>query len=63
MNQEHTQYKKYSLSLCEKLINDLKRNREDADTFLGGELYKAYVNATEKAINKAQRNRNQIRKL
>ena len=49
MQEELEKYRAYSLSLCDKQIRDLERNQNDADRFFGGEAYRAYVNATEKA--------------
>lgn len=63
MQEELEQHRANSLALCEKLLNDLKRNQDDADSFLGGDIYKAYVSATEKAIEKARKSRNKIRNL
>jgi len=57
------QMKTDSVALCEKLVYDLKRNRDDAEGFFGGDVYKAYVSATERAISKAQLTRDEIRKL
>ena len=52
-----------SLYLCERLINGLNENKDDADSFFGGDVYKSYVEATESAINKAKKAKNKIRNL
>ena len=52
-----------SLHLCNRLINSLNENKDDADSFFGGDVYKAYVEATELAINKANKAKNKIRNL
>ena len=56
-------YKSLSLSQCERLLTELRRNKEDADLFFGGELYKSYVEATDAAIDKTRKIRNKIRNL
>lgn len=63
MEEELEKYRAYSLSLCEKLIYSLKRNQNDAASFFGGDIYRAYQTATEEAIEKAQKCRNKIRNL
>ncbi len=63
MDEEREKYRAYSLSQCDKQIRDLTRNQSDADRFFGGEVYKAYVNATEKAIDRVRKIRNKIRNL
>lgn len=52
-----------SLSLCERLLVALEENREDAHSFLAGDVYQAYDAATEKAKNSVQRIRSKIRNL
>ena len=63
MDEQLEQYRSQSLALCEKLIADLKRNQDDSAEFFGGEIQKTYVEATEKAINKAKKTRSKIRNL
>ena len=52
-----------SLYLCNRLINELGENKEESASFFGGDLHKAYVEATESAVNKASKIRNKIRNL
>ena len=61
--EERELLKDYSLSLCGQMICELNRNIEDSRAFLGGEMLKAYVKATEEAINKANRIKMKIRNL
>ena len=61
MEEELAKYKAQSLQLCERILAELKRNQDDADLFFGGEIHKAYVSATDKAINEARTLRNKIR--
>ena len=63
MDEKLEQQRQYSLYLCDRLTAELNRNKEDAAACLGGEIYKAYVKATESAINKARRTKNKIRNL
>jgi len=52
-----------SLYYCDKLLNDIKVDQEDINQFFGGEIYKAYNDATEKVLNKAKNIRAKIRNL
>ena len=52
-----------SLYFCNRLINLLNENKEDAGSFFGGDVHKAYVGATESAISKAKRTKQKIRNL
>ena len=63
MDEELERLRLLSLSYCERLMNQLKRNKEEADSFLGGDIYTAYVKATDEAYNKARKTRNKIRNL
>lgn len=63
MQEELEQCKSDGLSLCDQLLILLEKNREDAHSFFGGEVYQAYVAATENAKNSVQRIRNQIKNL
>ena len=58
MEEELEQQREYSLYLCDKLLAGLRENKNDAAAFLGGEIYKAYIKATEAAENKARRTKN-----
>ena len=49
--------------LCNKLIGELNKNKEDAGLIFGGEILKAYMNANEKALDKARRVRNKINNI
>lgn len=63
MQEMTEQYRAACLDLCDRLLLELKRNREDTDLFFAGEVNKAYVKATDKAIEKARSLRNKIRHL
>lgn len=63
MADELEQCQSEALALCNKLISELKRNQEEAGTFFGGEIHKAYVTSTEKAINSTQNIKNRLKKL
>lgn len=41
-----------SLELCRKLLRELESNKDDADTFFGGEMRKLYVEVTDMAKTK-----------
>ena len=56
-------YRASSLQYCEKLLNEVKRDRDDVDMFFGGELYDAYVNAVDEVLNKTIKIRTKIRNL
>ena len=49
--------------LCNRLLNMLNEDRDDIDSFFGGEINKEYTYATEKAISKVNRIRMKIRNL
>lgn len=63
MEEQLEQRREESLRLCARLIAELDYNKEDAASFLGGDIYRAYAKATETAINKAKRTRTKIRNL
>ncbi len=54
-------YKANSLSNCNKLLRELESNKDDADSFFGGEMYKAYIEVTDKVISKTRKIQNKIR--
>lgn len=56
-------YKSTSLRHCDKLLNDVRCDRDDIDSFFGGELYKAYVNATDEVLTKISKVRTKVRNL
>ena len=63
MDQELENYRVISLRLCEKLIQDLNRNQVEARSFFQGDIYEAYVKATEKAIVKAEKTLRKIKNM
>ena len=63
MNEELEKARADSLYLCQKLINELVRTQSDIPSFMGGDVYKAYMSATEKAIDTAVKCRYKIRNL
>ena len=63
MDEQVQRYKADSLMLCNRLLNMLNEDRDDIDSFLGGENNKKYNYDTEKAIRKVKRTRVKIRNL
>lgn len=63
MEEELEKYRNASLYYCNKLLNDIKRTQEDIGLFFGGDLYKAYDAATDKALSKAIQVRTKLRNL
>lgn len=63
MEEQREKYKQQSLMLCDRLLSELSRNKNEASRFLGGEIYRAYIDATDSAINKARRTRNKLRNI
>ena len=63
MDEQVQRYKADSLMLCNSLLNMLNEDRDDIDSFFGGEINKEYTYATEKAISKVNRIRMKIRNL
>ena len=63
MEEQLEQQRQQCLYLCEKLIKELTKNKEDAEAFVGGDIYRAYVEATESAIRYAKRVRTKIRNI
>ena len=63
MEAEAEKYRVISLEDCQRLLYEVRRDQEDAALFFGGEIYKTYVAATDKVINKAEKIRTQIRNL
>lgn len=63
MEEELEQRKAASLALCDRLISDMSKFLDDTDQFFGGEIYKSYVSATEKAVQKAKSVRTKLRNL
>ena len=51
------------LVLCQRIIADLREFTADSDRFFGGEIRKAYIEATEQAIDKAYTIRSKLRSL
>lgn len=52
-----------SIMLCENLLTKMQKSKDDAANFFQGEVYTAYIDATEKAINKAKKILNDIKNL
>ena len=52
-----------SLHYCNKLLNDIGSEQENIEYFFGGEMCKAYVDATDKVLNKTRKVRTKIRNL
>lgn len=52
-----------SIILCENLLTKMQKNKDEATICFQGEIYTAYIDATEKAINKAKKILNDIKNL
>lgn len=63
MEEETEKYRAVSLEYCQRLLREIKRDREDAKLFFGGEIYKSYAAATDKAVDKAIKVQTKIRHL
>ena len=63
MQEELEQRRSDSLSLCDRLLVALEENREDAYSFFGGDVYQAYIAATDKAKSKVKKIKSKIRNL
>ena len=63
MRKDLEQCRTDSVSLCDRLLTALEENREDARLFFGGEVYRAYETATERAKNKVKKIKSEIRNL
>lgn len=61
--QELRRLRDQSLYYCNRLLNELNENKEEAATFFGGDICRAYVKATEAAINKAKRTKGKIQNI
>lgn len=63
MDPKIEQYKYESVQLCEKLIRDMKTNKEDINIVFGRELLDAYIVANDRALDKAISILNKINNL
>lgn len=63
MEEELEKQRQYSVYLCDRLLNELNKNKDAADSFLGGDIYRAYVDATEAAMNKVKKTKRKIQNL
>lgn len=52
MDDEILRYKTNSITICNKLLNEVKSNRYDVDEFFGGEMRDAYIKANDKVVEK-----------
>ncbi len=52
-----------SLMLCDKLSVEINTNQDDANSFFGGDMYKAYVKANDTAMDKVAQIKNKLRSL
>ena len=55
--------KSNSLIYCEKLLDEIRRDQEEADLFFGGELHAAYASALDKVMHKVTTIRTKIKNL
>lgn len=63
MDDKINAYKTNSIYYCNKLLCSLEEDKDDADSFFGGEMHKAYIEATDKAISKTRKIQNKIRNI
>lgn len=63
MNEELEKYKTNCLELCRRLLGKLDENEEEAASFFGGDIYKAYLQATDEAKNKTRSIQGKIRNI
>ena len=63
MDERQEQLRQECVYLCDRLLQELNRNKEDVRSFLGGDMARAYEKTTEAAINKTRRTKNKIRNL
>ena len=63
MEEQVEQCRQDSLSLCDRLLWEIKRNQDDTDRFFGGELYKTYFSVNDKLAERIRNVKNKIRNL
>ncbi len=63
MDDKISMYKSNSVALCNKLLHELEANKDDTNSFFGGEMNELYIHANDKAISKTRRIRNKIRNI
>lgn len=63
MDDELYRLKMKSQMLCDRLTNDLAQNKDDTHQFFGGEIYRAYIAASDQAMEKTRRIRTKIRNI
>ena len=63
MEEEVEKYRADCLALCNRLLYEMERNRDDADLFCSGEIHKAYVTANENVAEQVRNIKAKIRQL
>ncbi|MBE6957139.1 MAG: hypothetical protein E7450_06770 [Ruminococcaceae bacterium] len=63
MEEELAQRRRISVTYCNKLLNEVKRDQEDVGEFFGGELYRTYLTAIDQVEEKIKKIRTKIRNL
>lgn len=63
MDDKIIKHKTKSITLCNKLLRELEMNKDDVDSFFGGEMYKAYIDVNDKAMDKVKTIRAKVRNI
>ena len=63
MEEEVEKYRADCLALCNRLLYEMERNRDDADLFCSGEIHKAYVTVNDKVAEQVRNIKAKIRQL
>ena len=63
MSGEIERYKQRSIDLCNRLINELQKDEEEAASFFSKDLHRSYARVTDIAQEKTRRIRNKIRNI
>jgi hypothetical protein len=63
LEEEVEKYKAACITLCDRLLYAMERNREDADGFCNGEIHKSYTTINDKVAGKIRNTKTKIKKL
>jgi len=61
MDDELNKLKTNSIYLCNKMQNDIARFKDDSHSFFGGEIYRAYCKANDRALEKVRHIQSKLR--
>lgn len=59
--EEVEQHRLTSLEHCQRLLNEIRQDQEDAAMLFCGDIYRSYIAAVDKAITKAESIKAKIR--